>query len=270
MKRIVLALGLIMYVATVSWGADEWREGSGSNTVLGTETVSDIDTKVYSNIVAPLDRLLGKYKRGANLEYNSISTIDITAGEISCQNTSGSVTRMRQRNSTLTLSWANIDTGSEANSTTYYVYGVADADATTYTGVISANSTTPDSGAATYYKLIGSFENDASGNIVDSSIEAPAADPDIAIKTVYDYSTSTSSYTSYTTDILMAYGKGTDPFTITNLPFTSSSSYSVSVTHGVAADQSQQLAITAQSASSFTCIDGLANGKTIHWIAVGY
>ena len=79
---------------------------------------------------------------------------------------------MRQNTTATTVTWADIDTGAEAASTTYYVYAVADADATTATFMISANSSTPT--GATYYKRIGSFYNDSSSNITMGAIYAAA------------------------------------------------------------------------------------------------
>ena len=272
MRRILLVILLVLTTA-VTYGADEWREGDGTNTILGTESVSDIDTKAYQNIVAPLDRMLGKYKRGADLEYNSASSIDITTGEVACRNTAGSITRMRANTSTTTLTWADLDTGAEASSTTYYVYAVADADATVFTGVISVNSSTPDSGAATYYKLLGSFENDADGDIVDSSIVAPEEEVDIAIETVYDYGSSSSSSTTYTTGVFAAHGTltvaGSSCTTVSNLPFASTSSFSCTASHNIVAFPTLGANCYKASASTVSVCNGDSSSQSVNWIAIG-
>ena len=264
----VLALGIVH-----CYGANEWMEGDGTTTLLGTEVISDIDSKIYENMTDPLDRLLSKYKRAADLEYNSAASIDITAGEVACQNTAGDVTRFRQNTSTTTLTWADIDTGAEASSTTYYVYGVCDADATTFTGVISVNSSTPDSGAATYYKQLGSFENDADGDIVDGSIEAPAEEQDVAIETVYDYGSSASSYTSHTTGVFAAHGylamAGTTCTTVSNLPFASATSYSCSATHQLASFPTGNATCQRLTASTCKVCNGDSAAQTINWIMIG-
>jgi hypothetical protein len=70
---------------------------------------------------------------------------------------------LRANTSATTVTWANIDTGAEAISSTYYLWAVADADATTFTVMISLSNTAPT--GATYYRKLGSFYNDASGNI---------------------------------------------------------------------------------------------------------
>ena len=71
MRRILLVI-LLVLTTSVAYGANEWQEGDGTNTILGTESVSDIDAKIFQNMGDPLDRLLSKYKRGADLEYNSV------------------------------------------------------------------------------------------------------------------------------------------------------------------------------------------------------
>lgn len=160
-KILLLVLGLMM--AVPCYPANEWQKGTGEDVILGSENISDIDKISFENIVDPLDRLLSNYLNGCVLKYASASTLTVTLGEVVCSNAAGTVRKFRKNTSALTLTWADIDTGAEAISTTYYVYLVADADATTFTGKISTNSTTPN--GVTYYKNIGTFYNDASGNI---------------------------------------------------------------------------------------------------------
>jgi len=274
MKKIfygVFFMSLILIAIPQIYAQNEWRAGSGENTVLGTITVSDIDAKTFQNIVDPLDRLLSRYIRGATVTFNSTTAIDITRGEISCQNSGATITRMRKNTSTTTLTSSNLDVGvSFANSSTYSVYAVCDATATTFTGVISLNSSTPDSGAATYFILLGTFTTDSSGNIIDGSISAPAEDPDVAIATVYDYGTSSSSSTTRTTGVLLAYGRATMSSgiaTITNLPF--SATPACVPTRQNATDVSQGIQITAVSSTSVTIRDSQGTNNTVHWICVG-
>jgi len=110
-----------------------------------------------------LKGLLISYRRGCLVDYKSAADIYVRSGEIAIPDASGNV-RLRRNTSDLTVNWDNIDTGAEANSTTYYVYAVADASATTFTVKISTNATTPT--GCTFYKKLGSFYNDASGNII--------------------------------------------------------------------------------------------------------
>lgn len=161
MKKIWMFLVMIA-ISFSSYAANEWRNSTGENTILGTENPSDIDTASFRNIVDPLDRLLKNYKT-VYLDYATASTLTVKAGEVVCSNSDSSIRKMRSNAADLTVTWANIDTGTELDSTTYYVYLVADADSEEYTATISSDSTTPS--GKTYYIKIGSFYNDASGNI---------------------------------------------------------------------------------------------------------
>ena len=143
--------------------ANEWRAGTGENTVLGSVNVSDLDTVIYQNIVAPADRLLRTYRTGAQVKYSSVASVDVTSGNLACKNAASTVIRFRENTATINLDWGDLDTGSEQTSTTYYVYAVCDADSNNFTGLISANSSTPS--GATYYIRLGQFTNDGSGNI---------------------------------------------------------------------------------------------------------
>lgn len=164
MKKLLLLTTILLLISTnLVFAANEWREGTGANTLLGTTTVSDVDAAIYQNMTDPLDRLLKNERFGAQLKYNSVSTIDITAGNLTCSNSAGTISRFRAVTSAVTLSWADIDTGAEASGTTYYVYANCDADATTFTGKISTSSTTPT--GVTYFRRLGSFVNDGSSNI---------------------------------------------------------------------------------------------------------
>ena len=106
--------------------------------------------------------MMKNYKAGCKCVYKSATELTVTAGEIYIGDASGNGA-YRQNTSDVTVTWAMIDTGSEANSTQYYVYARADSAATTFTVLISTNATTPTGG--TYYRKIGRFYNDGSGNI---------------------------------------------------------------------------------------------------------
>lgn len=272
----IVGMIILLSIAKICYSENEWREGDGTNTILGTETVSDIDAKTFQNIVDPLDRLLGKYQRGATVTFNSTTAIDITLGEISCQNSGGTITRMRANTSTITLTSADLDVGGAfANSSTYSVYGVADADAATFTGVISLNSSTPDSGAATYFKLLGTFGTDGSGLIIDGSITAPVEDPDVAVGTVYDYGTSASSSTSKTTGTFIAYGAltvaGDTTSTISNLPFGSSSTFQVVCSvRGNDVSLGNPSHCKPTGSTTLTLTNSHNDSRVVSWVAVGF
>ena len=143
--------------------ATEWEKGTGEDVILGTENASDIDTISFQNIVDPLDRLLARYREGCKLVYASVATITVNLGEVVCTNTAGTIRKFRRNTSNTTVAWTDIDTGSEAISTTYYIYAVADADATTFTCKVTTSSSAPS--GVTYYKRLGSFYNDSDSNI---------------------------------------------------------------------------------------------------------
>lgn len=89
---------------------------------------------------------------------------------------------------------------------------------------------------------------------------------------VLDYGTSTSSSTqrgSVSATLKICYGVCTDGASLTNLPFTSSSTYSIVASIQSASIQTQDMQITAKSASGATISDGLGNGNSISWFAIG-
>ncbi|MEA2036125.1 MAG: hypothetical protein U9O94_01350 [Nanoarchaeota archaeon] len=101
------------------------------------------------------------------LTYSLGSTILVSAGEVVVSNSAGDVRLMLNNTSSTNVTFADIDTGAEANST-YYVYAIAATSASeTATFKISLNSTAPDS--VTYYKRLGSFDNVA-GDIDEETI----------------------------------------------------------------------------------------------------
>lgn len=139
--------------------ADQWDKTDPA----GTELASDLDTLIIANNNA-LDRLVYNYRQGAMVIPASAATVTILPGELALPNSDGSIVRWRRTTSNITVAWADIDTGSEAGSTQYYVYAVADADATTFTATISTSSTAPS--GKTYYRKIGYFYNNSSSDIV--------------------------------------------------------------------------------------------------------
>lgn len=169
---MLIAVSLI--VSPVN-AADLWKEGTDADVVVGTASPSDIDTLLESNAFNPLDRLLDKYIYGCGLSYTSATTVTIAIGQVVCENSSG-VHRFRENTSTTTVDISTsdvggLDTGSEAASTWYYIYAVADADATTFTAIISASSSAPTNASALYYRIIGRFYNDSSSNIRNWTVE---------------------------------------------------------------------------------------------------
>lgn len=157
MKKIVLAL-LILSLAIPVYSADEWDVDSPA----GTDSVSDLDDLIGVNNTA-IDRLLSNYKNGCYGYYSSASAFYVTAGEVVCSNSAGTVRKFRANTSATAVTWSNLDAGSEAVSTTYYFYAIADTDATTFTVTVSTSSTAPT--GVTYYKKLGTFYNNSSGDM---------------------------------------------------------------------------------------------------------
>lgn len=112
--------------------------------------------------------MLKNYRQGCACVYKSATELTVEVGEIYIPDASGNGA-YRQNTSAVTVTWAMIDTGAEAGSTKYYLYARADTAATTFTVVISAHATAPT--GLTYFRLIGSFYNDASSNILAESVD---------------------------------------------------------------------------------------------------
>lgn len=89
------------------------------------------------------------------------STISVSAGVVWIANSGQSIRLPRRNTVALTLTAANLDTGSLADDTMYYIWGVADTAATTFTCVISASASAPT--GPSQYELIGWFFNEAAG-----------------------------------------------------------------------------------------------------------
>ena len=105
----------------------------------------------------------------------------------------------------------SLDTGNAAASTWYYVYAVADADATTFTGVCSASSTTPT--GDTYFRYLGRFYNNASDNISAMSVENSSGETGLGAWSTTDIDSvtlaNTTVYQAATDGFVNAYGSGT-------------------------------------------------------------
>ncbi len=168
---------LFLFVNNVN-AIDDWKQGTGTAGVTGTQNVSDLDTTVASYIVDPLDKLLTNYRTGCQLAYTSATTVTVQIGEIVCSNSGGTARRFRKNTSTTTVVMTTagvggLDAGAEAAGTRYYIYAVADADATTFTAICSTNAATPT--GITYFRYLGSFYNNASSNIDEASVVGAGA-----------------------------------------------------------------------------------------------
>lgn len=156
-------------------------------------------------------------------------------------------------------------------------------------------STSPNTGKFTNLTITGTFNSGTSnqGDIFydnGSSIvrltpgtsgqylqtQGAAANPQWAnvISSVTDYSTSTSSGTSKTlSSIKIVYGQysfaSSGSQAITNLPFTSTSSYQVTYGQGYGVTTTENIRVSKDSASQFTLYNDIARACTVTWIAIG-
>lgn len=160
MKRLLFGFLILMMIGTNAYSADQWAKTQ----LDGGINISDIDLYNQANNEAT-DRLLFNYRRNLTVIPDTSSQVKVLAGEIGIQNSAGSIVKWRRNTSTTTVTFSDLDTGSEASSTQYYLYVLADTDAKTCTFKISTSSTSPD--GATQYRKIGYFYNDSLSNIVN-------------------------------------------------------------------------------------------------------
>ena len=164
MKRLFCLLIAMLLMSPVL-GADVWLQGSGTDSPAGTDSPSDIDDYLAAYSHDPLESMLRKYRQGARLVYASASTLTVEDGGVMVSNSGGTVRAMLYNTSDTTVTWSDIDTGSEATATTYYVYAYC-SDPTSDTDFdIAVSTSSSEPSGVTYYRKLGSFVNDASGNI---------------------------------------------------------------------------------------------------------
>ncbi|MFA6067524.1 MAG: hypothetical protein WC810_02985 [Janthinobacterium sp.] len=171
MKKVFLVLLILSIFSVNAYAVDinDWMRGDGSDVIKGTTVPSDLDTVTQNYLQDPLDRLLTETKNGCALSYTSANVVTIAVGEVACYNSTKTIKRFRRNTATTTVDLSaagvgGLDTGSEAASTWYYIYAVADAEATTFTVIASASATAPT--GITYFRLIGAILNDGSSDIL--------------------------------------------------------------------------------------------------------
>jgi len=189
MKRVMSLVLTLMLVYSQAYAATEWLNSATTNRVTGASSPSDLDTNT-DYITAPLHRLLSNYRSGANISYVSATTVSVGVGEVVCSNTAGTIHKFRQNTAAVTVTFANIDTGTEAAATTYYVYACADADSTEFTVKLSTTAVSTGPSGSTYFALLGTIYNDASSNIEQYKVYNSQT-------TVYDGSVSTLKLKTY-------------------------------------------------------------------------
>ena len=159
MKKILSCLLVLGLITTQAYGASEWSKIQPAS----NQSPSDLSSLLLVNNEA-LDRLSILNRVNCTVLPNTAAAINVLAGTVAIQNSGGTVVYWRRNTSTTAVTWANIDVGVEEASKQYYVWAVADADAATFTILISLSATTPT--GATYYRKIGYFYNDSGSDIV--------------------------------------------------------------------------------------------------------
>ncbi len=161
MKRLFWGLLIVMLLAGQVQAADGWQKSEPTT----ARAVSDLSAYQAQNNAA-IDLMFSNYRENADITYLSAATLTVGTGGIMASNSGGTIRLMVRNTAALTLTWSNIDIGSEATSTTYYIWGkITNITDTTFTGVISTSSTLSGVSGLTYGRRLGSFYNDASGNI---------------------------------------------------------------------------------------------------------
>ena len=278
MKKILI-LGLIFaFITSPSIATTEWRNGDAGETPTGTDLINNLDTVIDDDIVDPVERLLSNYRRSATLYYSSGTTLIVDSGEVVCSNSAGTIRKFRANPSTTSVTFTDLDTGSETASTTYYVYAVCDADATTFTIKISTSSTSPS--GITSYKKIGSFYNNSSSDIDRTKFYSEPygnttndANGAQSVEAVYDYADNGSSFTSKSGGLFIAFGNftvgGSGTQAITNLPYNSGTSYSCFiVNHGTLSPLPHSC--RRDSGSQMTLLNGDGASHNMQWMTIGY
>ena len=205
MKIKMFAIAIFMSLCQVNFGycVSEWAKIQPA----GSANPGDIDALILVNNEA-LDRLMTYGRFNCKLAYDTASQFTVGAGSVVCSNSAGTLRRTRANTSATTVTFSSIDTGSEAASTTYYVYAVGDTDVATFTIKISTSSSAPT--GVTYYKRLGSIYNDADSDIdiiVTNDDETQAVGIYQVVGTD-DISTTSTSYTDMTDMTLTIDGAG--------------------------------------------------------------
>lgn len=108
-----------------------------------------------------------KYISGLNIEWIAENSISIDPGACADENSQVVMLNAGMVNVALDVSGeGGLDTGSEANSTWYYVWAIWDATLGSFSVILSASNSTPVMPAGyTYKRLLGTVRNNASGNL---------------------------------------------------------------------------------------------------------
>lgn len=272
-RKIIQFLLLVLLLLPINaYATEQWLVGRP----LSADAPANFPADQLANNDST-DRLLANFRQGMSIAYTSSSSLTVAAGSVVCVD---SAVRHWFRNnpSGTVITAANLDAGvSFANSTTYTVYANCSADATTATFTISTNATTPT--GPTAFRAIGTFTTDASANVLPERVTQEASGYVMAdssgnksVQGIFDYGTSASAFTFRTGNLKVAYGSltigGSSSSSISNLPFTSSSSYRIyaSATDGPF-NEGPSAINSSGSAASVT--NNHNDSRVYYWFAIG-
>jgi hypothetical protein len=164
---VLLSLFLIGQVNYV-YSADQFTKSSPA----ATDSPGALHTLIQANNNA-IDRFFAYGRFDCKISYATAATLTVGAGSVVTSNSDASVRMLRTNTAATTVGWSSsgaclgLDTGSEAAGVTYYIYAVVVTSNTdgTFTLAISANASAPQGATHTSYRRLGSFYNDADGNI---------------------------------------------------------------------------------------------------------
>jgi hypothetical protein len=266
MNKVIVFLIALMFLTSNSWATVGWNKSIPAT----SENPQAISPDVIENNTA-VDLMLQDYRSGhVTVSLISTSEIDVGPGGVMLSNAGGSVRLMVANSSLTAVSSTNIDTGTISASSTYYLYAYASSTtATTFSVIFSASATSPT--GITYYTRLGSFTTDGSKNFVSVQSDVSTG----AIGSILNYGSSSSTSSSVAqTSLKIAYGSisvgASSTASITNLPFTSSSTFSCSATTSGSTVELEGVACTPSSGSGLTIYNNWPSGTlTINWIAIG-
>lgn len=276
MIRILLAC--LLLISSPAWAVTNWNKAlpaSGDNLTAWPAAVGS-----QWSIV---DTLLSNYRRGEKLIFKNSTTLTVGAGELVVSNSGASTRLFLQDSSNTDITTANLDSGASFSAgTQYYVYAATSSTtAASSTYYISLSSSAPT--GPTYYAQLGSFTTDGSANVISNKVYSTVYGPVNAdssgqppLQGLYDYGTSASASTYKAGGLIVAIGSqsvgASSNQSITNLPFTSSSTYRCIASNANGnTTQNENLSCVNSTGTTATLYNNWPSGSTtIYWTAIGY
>lgn len=185
------------------YAADQWTVAA----VTGSTDPSDLDI-ILDEQFGAVDRMLRGYRKNVSVIPSTSTQVTILPGELMICNSDGTDCEMRRSTSNITVTTADLDTGSSFTDATYhYVYATADTDIDGFVEKVSISSTAP--AGATQYRMIGGFYYTTAGGITSvGSVSGGDVASHSFVKKNGSISTTSSSYADMTDMQLYYYSSG--------------------------------------------------------------